>query len=320
MLYAVIVFIFFSVWTLITYILFSLFYKEKLIAKLKYYDEDFINKQESEIHKNGKPGLLKIISSLIRRFKFIEKRLEKFETELLKADISITAEELVVIKIFSSLIVAFFVYAFFKNYIVAFIFLIATWNIPRIIVSYRKKERIRLFDNQLNEGITIISNSLKAGYSFMQSLAVVTEEMKDPFSKEFKELFKEMSLGIPEEITLKNLLTRMESEDLKLVINAILIQKNIGGNLSEVLDNISETIRERQKIKNELKTLTAQGKLSGVIISIIPVFLGFAIYLFNKEYILLLFTSHIGLAMVAISILNQVLGVFMIKKIISIDF
>ena len=111
----------------------------------------------------------------------------------------------------------------------------------------------------------------------------------------------------------------MESEDLRLVVNAILIQKDIGGNLSEILDNISETIRERQKIKNELKTLTAQGKLSGIIVFLIPIFLGLIIYVLNREYILILFTNAVGIVMVVISVINQILGFFMIRKIINID-
>ena len=128
-----------------------------------------------------------------------------------------------------------------------------------------------------------------------------------------------MSLGISEEDALKNLLSRVDSEDLRLIVNVILIQKDIGGNLSEVLDNISETIREREKIKNELKTLTAQGRLSGIILMLIPIFLGVTIYLFNKEYILLLFTTSIGLIMVAAAVLSELLGLLMIRKIINID-
>jgi tight adherence protein B len=111
----------------------------------------------------------------------------------------------------------------------------------------------------------------------------------------------------------------MESEDLRLIMNAILIQKDIGGNLSEILDNIGETIRERQKIQGELKTLTAQGRLSGIIVMLIPLFLGVTIYLFNKEYMMLLFTTPMGIAMISFSGMNQVFGVLMIKKIINID-
>ncbi|WDC85547.1 type II secretion system F family protein [Caloramator sp. mosi_1] len=138
--------------------------------------------------------------------------------------------------------------------------------------------------------------------------------MKDPLGKEFKRLLKEMSLGLPDVEAFKNLQNRIESEDLNILINAILIQKDIGGNLSEILDNISETIRERQKIKNELKTLTAQGRLTGMIISMLPVFLGGVIYIFNKEYIMLLLTTKIGIGMLIFSLLSELAGLFIIKR------
>ena len=118
----------------------------------------------------------------------------------------------------------------------------------------------------------------------MQALSIAARETQGAFSEEFKVLLKEMNFGIPIDIALKNLLERLDSKDMRLIVNAILIQKDIGGNLSEILENISETIRERQKIKNEMKTLTAQGKMSGMIVMLMPVFLGGIIYLFNKFY------------------------------------
>lgn len=317
--YIVILIIFLFIWALVAAILLTLFNKDNPIDKLKYYDEDFVIKEKYGEDKKNKISPLKLISSLIPNSKLNKNKSKKIEIELMKADIPINVEELLVIKILSSSAFAFLAYAVFKKFIAIMITFILIWNIPKLIISNRKKERIKEFDSQLNEGIMIISNSLKAGYSFLQAIAVVTEETKDPFAKEFKKLLKEMSLGISEEDALKNLLVRMESEDLKLIMNAILIQKDTGGNLSEILDNIGETIRERQKIKNELKTLTAQGKLSGVIVTLIPVFLGLVIYLFNKEYMLLLFNNPIGLVMVAISVISQMIGILFIKKIINID-
>lgn len=309
---------FISTWALIFAILFSLFNKEKPIDKLKYYDEDFIVKEKYQ-NKRNKGSLLKIISKIIPNLNKKNKKVKGIEIELMKADIPITVEELLALKLFSSFVLGFLIFACSKNLVLFILTFFITWNVPRFIIASKKKERIKLFDSQLNEGITIISNSLKAGYSFLQAVAVVTEETKDPFAKEFKKLLKEMSFGVSDDESFKNLLERMESEDLRLIINAILIQKDIGGNLSEILDNISETIRERQKIKNELKTLTAQGKLSGIIVMLIPIFLGATIYLFNKDYIMLLFTTSTGLGMIGFAVFNQILGIVMIKKIINID-
>jgi tight adherence protein B len=318
MIYIIILLIFFFVWSLISALLLAIFNKEKPIDKLKYYDEDYAIKEKIENKKN-KISFLKMLSNLIPNIKFSEKHDKKLEIELMKSDIPITVEELLVAKMLASTAFAFLAYALSKDSIIALFIFILIWNIPKVIISSRKKERVKTFNEQLNEGTMIISNSLKAGYSFLQAIAVVSEETKDPFAKEFKKLLKEMSLGISEEIALKNMLNRMESDDLRLIINAILIQKDIGGNLSEILDNISNTIRERQKIQNELKTLTAQGRLSGIIVMLIPFFLGITIYLFNKEYMMLLFTTPIGLGMIITAFVNQILGLIMIKKIIKID-
>lgn len=316
---ALIIIVFFCVWGLLSVLLISIFNKEKPIDKLKYLDEDFNIKVKHELKSKKHTSLIKYLSKMLPNLKLNEKKVNKLEIEIIKADIPITIEELLVIKILFSSSLAFLAFALSRNFLVVLIVFIVVWNIPKLIITKKKKDRIKLFDSQLNEGITIISNSLKAGYSFLQAVAVVSDETKEPFSKEFKKLLKEMSLGISEEESLKNFLFRMESEDLRLILNAILIQKDIGGNLSEILDNISETIRERQKIKNELKTLTAQGKLSGIIVMLIPIFLGITIYLFNKDYMMLLFTTSLGRGMIIASIFSQIFGFLMIRKIINID-
>ena len=319
MIYAMVILSFLLAWALISGVLFIFFNKEKPIDKLKYFDEDYILKEKYKSNKKNRISILKILSALVPKSKLNKKKEKKLEIELMKADIPITVEELLVVKILSSSAFAFLAFAVFNDYFVVILVYILIWNVPKFIIKKRKKEKIKLFDSQLNEGITIISNSLKAGYSFLQAVAVVSDETSDPFSKEFKKLLKEMSLGISEEDALKNLLNRVDSEDLRLIMNAILIQKDIGGNLSEILDNISETIRERQKIKNELKTLTAQGKLSGLILMLMPVFLGMTIYLFNREYMLLLFTTSIGLSMVVGAVVSEFFGLLMIRKIVNID-
>lgn len=311
--------IFLLLWALISVVLFVLFNKTKPIDKLKYIDEDYYLKQKAKENKKGRISIFKTLSTLVPKARFNKNKNKRLELELIKADLPINVEELLVIKMLSSAACAFLAFALFKDYIIIILVYVLVWNLPRFIIAKRKKDKIKLFDSQLSEGITIISNSLKAGYSFLQAVAVVSEETRDPFSKEFKKLLKEMSLGISEEDALKNLLSRVESEDFMLITNAILIQKDIGGNLSEILDNISETIRERQKIKNELKTLIAQGKMSGAILSLLPVFLGAIIYLLNREYMMLLFTTTIGLVMVGFAVVSELFGLLVIRKIINID-
>lgn len=319
MIYIAAFMIFIVVWALIGSILILVFKKEKPINKLRYFDGINDEKDKNKNNKKNKNGILKALSTLVPEFKLNKNSEKKRELELIRADFPVSIQELLVIKLLSASAFAFLAYAVSRDYLIVLLVFIIIWNFPRFLIAKRIKDKIKLFDSQLDEGITIISNSLKAGYSFLQAVAVVTDETKDPFSKEFKKLLKEMSLGISEEDALKNLHNRVESEDFTLIMNAILIQKDIGGNLSEILDNISETIRERQKIKNELKTLIAQGKMSGAILSLLPVFLGLTIFLLNREYIMLLFTTATGLVMLGFAVVSELIGLFMIRKIINID-
>ncbi|MFT5872934.1 MAG: tight adherence protein B [Clostridium sp.] len=319
MIYIIMLLIFFFVWSMLSAILLVKFHHEKSIDKLRYFDEDYAIKEKVESKKKNTISILKMLSNLIPNIKLNEKHDRKIEMELLKSDIPITVEELLVIKMLTSTTFALLTYALSKNFIIVLFIFILIWNLPKVIISHRKKERVKTFNQQLNEGTMIISNSLKAGYSFLQAIAAVSEETKDPFAKEFKKLLKEMRLGISEDIALNNMLNRMESEDLRLIVNAILIQKDIGGNLSEILDNISNTIRERQKIQNELKTLTAQGRLSAIIVMLIPFFIAITLYFTNKEYIMILFTTTIGLEMVITAFVSQIIGLIIIRKIIKID-
>ncbi|KRQ86261.1 Bacterial type II secretion system protein F domain protein [Caloramator mitchellensis] len=315
---AIILFIvFLAVFLLTAAILIIIYGRQKPIDKLKYFEEDFVEEKKSL--KKERISLIKILSNLVPDFKFNKKNIRKTELELIRADVPLTFEELLVIKLLSTFVIVFLIYSITRDLLLSSFTMVIVWNIPSLIILKRKNDRFKMFDSQLTEAIVIISNSLKAGYSFLQALSVVSEQIKEPLGKEFKRLLKEMSLGMPEEEAFRSLQQRVVSEDLNLLINALLIQKDIGGNLSEILDNISETIRERQKIKNELKTLTAQGKLSGLIIGLMPVFLGLVIYAFNKEYIMLLFTTRIGIFMIIASIISEFIGLLFIRKIINIE-
>ncbi len=143
--------------------------------------------------------------------------------------------------------------------------------------------------------------------------------MPNPISKEFGRVLKEMRFGLDQTQSLTNLLKRVESEDLKLMVTAIIIQKETGGNLSEILDNIAETIRDRVRLQGEVKTLTAQGRFSGMIVAAVPFALGLFMYMANKPYIMLLFNEPLGRIMLGIALVNEVIGVVLIRKIIKIE-
>lgn len=143
--------------------------------------------------------------------------------------------------------------------------------------------------------------------------------MTGPMAEEFAQLQKEVNFGTTTEKALENLVTRVTSDDLELVVTAVLIQRQVGGNLSEVLDNISTTIRERIRIKGEVKTVTAQGRMSGMIIAALPPALGFILFLINKSHVMVLFTDPIGLIILGFSVFMEIIGIYFISRIVSIE-
>jgi tight adherence protein B len=190
--------------------------------------------------------------------------------------------------------------------------------LPRTYVKIRQYGRIRKIDAQLVDALIMVSNSLKSGYSFLQGMELVAEEAPNPIAQEFRRMLRETNLGYPLEQALDGLSERVPSEDLDLVVTVIKIHRLIGGNLAEILDKIVHTIRDRIKIKGEISTLTAQGKLQGIILTLLPPAMGIGIYMMNPEFMTPLFTTILGKLMLGVAFVLQMIGGFMIKKIVEI--
>ncbi|MCS7071578.1 MAG: type II secretion system F family protein, partial [Anaerolinea sp.] len=176
------------------------------------------------------------------------------------------------------------------------------------------------FENQLPDTLGLWVNALRSGYSVLQSMEAIGRDAPEPTSVEFKRVVQEVQLGIDMEDALEHLLNRVESEDLDLVVTAVNIQREVGGNLAEILDVISHTIRERIKLKGEIRVLTAQGRITGYLISFLPIVLALFLYAINPNYMGNLFENRMcgwpmlgaGLAMIGI-------GMAIIQKIVDID-
>jgi tight adherence protein B len=158
--------------------------------------------------------------------------------------------------------------------------------LPRFYVKNQQGRRLIRFNDQLGDMLNLMVNGLRAGYSTMQAMEAVSKELPSPICDEFRRVVQEMQLGVPMQTSLDNLLRRIPSEDLDLVITAINVQREVGGNLAEILDTISYTIRERVRIKGEIRVLTTQVMYSGRFLSFLPVVLMGALYLFNKAYMM----------------------------------
>ena len=190
--------------------------------------------------------------------------------------------------------------------------------IPRLWLFYLKKSRDKLFIEQLVDALMSMSNSLRAGFSLTQALELVYREMPNPISQEIRVVCHEMRLGLPIDDALNGLLKRMPSRDLDLMVTAISIVRDVGGNLTEVFDNIAHTIRERQRIEGKIQTLTAQGRLQAIVMCLMPFGLA-ALMCMVADLYLLFFTSLFGIIVLICIAVYIGIGALVIRKIMQID-
>jgi len=244
--------------------------------------------------------------------------LEKLADELSMAGVALRAEEFVVIWIAAALGIPAIARFLSVNITACFALIVVGAAAPILFVKLKRKKRTVLFDKQLVDALSVICSSLKAGLSFQTAMNNIAAEMEEPISKEFGRVYRETSMGMPLETSFARLVERTGNYDLELVCNAVIIQKQIGGNLAEVLENISGTISERVKLRGELKTLTSQGTLSGYIIGGLPVFLLLAMSFLNPDYVNMFFTTQTGLIMLAVSVALEFIGFMFVRKIVNI--
>ncbi len=194
--------------------------------------------------------------------------------------------------------------------------------LPRMYLKRQQVKRLQKFNDQLPDMLNLMVNGLRAGFSTLQAMEAVSKELPAPICDEFRRVVQEMQLGIPMEKALANLLRRIPSEDLDFVITSINVQREVGGNLAEIMDIISYTIRERVRIKGEIRVLTSQVTYSGKILSLMPVFLIVILYFLNRDYILELFTPEnvlCGSIAVGVAILLIIIGGVVMNKIAQIE-
>ncbi|HLO13000.1 MAG TPA: type II secretion system F family protein [Pseudoneobacillus sp.] len=243
----------------------------------------------------------------------------KIETMIARAGIPIKPEEYVLFQWLSTALLGGLLLLISGNVLFLPFGSLLGFFFPRWYLKKKQRARMAKFNESLPDMISTIVGSLRAGFSFPQALKTVTEEADSPLKEEMETVLKEMQYGNSLEEALHSLIERMPSEDLDLMVQAILIQRQVGGNLATVLDKIVSTIRDRTKIQRQIKTLTAQGRLSGIVIAIMPFVLALFLYLIEPEYIGTLFYNPIGIGMVIVAVISGIIGFFMIKKITTIE-
>jgi tight adherence protein B len=219
-----------------------------------------------------------------------------------------------------------FVVKALQNPIVLLIGLVIGFMAPRIWLNFRTSSRLNAFNKQLPDTVTLIANALRAGSSFLQAIELVVRESRPPISIEFGRVIREVNLGLPFDLALENMVKRVKSEDFELMATAIAIQHQVGGNLAEILDSIAFTIRERIRIKGEIRTLTAQQRLSGYVVGALPFFLAFFIFLAAPSFFDPMFIKPpeligipMGVWLLGIAVLAMGAGFMFIRKIVDIE-
>lgn len=189
---------------------------------------------------------------------------------------------------------------------------------PWLWLWWRRRARFAKFEKQLPDALELISRALRSGHSLSSGLNVVSTEMPAPISVEFRNVYDEQNLGISMEQALRNMLIRVPNMDLQFFVTAVAIQRQAGGDLAEILNKISYIVRERFKILGQVKALTGEGRISGVVLMGLPIALFFAVYYLNPDYVMLLFNREIGRQMITVAVIMQIVGAVVIKKIVDI--
>ena len=244
---------------------------------------------------------------------------QQISLDLARANLKLTVSEYLIVTSMIALVTVILTAFISHSFLVGCIFGFASLYLPRWYVQSRERKRVTAFNAQLADTIGIMANSLRSGYSLLQAMELVARETPPPMGEEFSRVVREVGLGLAPERALENLVRRINSDDLDLMVTAIKVQHEVGGNLSKILDTIGTTIRERVRIKGEIKVLTAQQSMAGYIIAGLPLALTGVLLLLNPSYVMKLFAPGWYICMPICGGLGIVLGFVAIRRIVAIE-
>lgn len=294
----------FTILALILYNLFNLILYKKLMAKRLYEDQTNgsifkdVNENKKTVYK--KKGLM-----------------YSLQKKLSQASINMEASKFLTNCILICTGCIFLVYFTTESIILCIIIFISFPLIIQMILVYLKKKKISVVTEQMLDAVNLISSSLKAGYSLIQALNEVAKQSDEPIASEFKQVIEEIGVGKSYDEAFNKLMERNPTEEIEVVSTAIIINKKFGGNLSYILDVVAETLLQMKKLKREVRTLTAQGRLSGIIVTLLPFAVGGIVFIISPDYMTILFNHFLGKIILIIAICGQIIGALVIKSIIN---
>jgi tight adherence protein B len=276
-------------------------------------------KSKSLDNREGTGWIPKRVSGFGRRFADSRGFSSRLDAELEAAGVSIRSGEFVVLSVVAAFVGLVLGAAIMRNLLIAAVIGALASMGPWMALRVAMKKRAERLREQLPDVLTIMASSLRAGHSFMQSLDTVAKEIPQPAATEFQRVVAEIRLGRPTEEALEALAERVGSDDFRWAVLAVNIQREVGGNLAEILDNVADTLRERAMMRRQVRVLTSEGRLSAWVLALLPI--GIATYLFiaNPDYVGLLVTTRMGIIMLVGAIVLLGVGVAWMRKIVDID-
>ncbi|MBU4293760.1 MAG: VWA domain-containing protein [Actinobacteria bacterium] len=310
--------------TLLIYLISTIMVRNKkgLKSRIDSYANSATGKNlEAELaEKEKKKSTLSRLSGFISKISSGRRFGELFDQKLKRAGMSLKGTEFIFIHITLVIISTLVTFLLTKNISLMLMIVMVVIFFPFLFINFKTGQRLKKFNEQLPDTLQLIEGALKAGYSLNQSLAMVIEETKPPISEEFKITLSEIRIGLPEKEALENMATRINSELFSWVVKAINIQREVGGNLAEIMDIIANTIRERDRVLRQIRALVSEGKLSAYVLIGLPICIAIILSIINKSYISVLVTTKMGMGMLALAIVLMIVGIMWILRIIKIEY
>lgn len=319
-----IAFVIFLFWLLVASLVLSLVRKRSVLDdQLKFYGEDADGGRDS--HADERDGILPdqpIINSLVGAASTAAEKGgfgAELQIELERAGLPLRASEFMFLHITFTIIFGIIMMLVFQGWLVRIIAVAVGSIIPFLFVRYKKARRAKRFHEQLPDTLDLLAGALKAGYSFLQAVDTTAQETSPPIKTEFQRLVAETRLGSPIEAALDQMAERINSTNVDWTVMAVKIQREVGGNLSEILEILADTVRQRDQVQRQIQALTGEGRLSAAILIILPFALAGVMFFVNPGYLGALFNSTMGLTMLGVAGVLMLIGIFWLKKIITID-
>lgn len=290
--------------------------KRLIERRIQQYAATFEETKEERLHVYVR-GLQRIVRLLAERLKALPQA-DWFERRLERSGIPLYGAEFMAVMLIAMVLVYLLVWPFVGAWWGRSGCALAAAALCVFYLEYRVRNRREMFHRQLGDVLLMMANAMRSGFSFLQAVDIVAQDMKPPVSEEFGRMMHEVRLGVSTEEALENLSQRVKSDDLDLIITAVLIQRQVGGNLAQIFDTISATINDRLRMRREINTITAQGKLSGWVLGLMPVGIGMIMMAVNPEYMDSVMHSQIGRIVLFIGLISEVIGMLFIRKIVNI--